>query len=261
MKIQCPDNLLGITKPIHITLVGCGGTGSAVANMCFKLHTVLIKLGGKGLDLTCYDPKRVSEANRGRQAFWSSNDVGHYKANIVINRFNQFGGTEWSSVAEHYDGNGGNTDIIITTVDSAQARLDIGRKLKTNATRHKSQFWLDLGNSENSGQALLGSMSGYTSKNKLVSPLDLFEKSWVEATKNDEVIAQPSCSTEEAIKKQAFGVNDSLVANAFSMILFPLLRNGEIKNHGFIMDLNECSTHAIPVDENVWKMYGFNPKN
>lgn len=260
-KITCPTVMLGFERPFNVTLVGAGGTGSSCATMLFKLDTVIRKLGGKGINVTIYDPKRVTEANCGRQAFWGSFDVGHYKARLLVNRFNQFGDTNWQFRTEKYTGSTAG-DLLITTVDSAKARLDIGSVLSKykSSSNTTDKLWLDLGNSSSGGQALLGSLAGYCEANPLVSPYDLFKDSWIKASKLDNKISQPSCSTEEAISKQSFGVNDVLATNAFAMLLFPLIRKGEINNHGFIFSLDDCSTHAIPVDPNVWLMYGFNPE-
>ncbi|KJG37647.1 hypothetical protein UA32_11820 [Photobacterium angustum] len=262
-KITCPQRLLGFEKPFHVGLIGAGGTGSACASLLFKMDTVLKKIGSKGLTVTVYDPKRVTPANVGRQAFWGDYDVGHYKSRLLVNRFNQFGDTDWRAETEIFNGKCTNDiDLLITTVDSAKARLEIGDNLsKCRKTKYNAdKLWLDLGNSNNRGQALLGSMFGYCSDNKLASPFNLFSKSWLAASQDDKIIAQPSCSTDEAITKQSFGVNDVLASNAFAMLLFPLIRKGEISNHGFIFNLDDCSTDAIPVDENVWLMYGFDPK-
>lgn len=261
-KITCPQSFLGFERPFRVALIGAGGTGSSCASLLFKLDTVLKKLGSKGLEVTIYDPKRVTQANVGRQAFWGDFDVGHFKSRLLVNRFNQFGNTNWTFKTEMFSGNQThNIDLLITTVDSAKARLEIGNNLSANITKNDvNKLWLDLGNSNNRGQALLGSMFGYSSDNPLVSPFDIFSKSWLAASKNDDAIAQPSCSTDEAITKQSFGVNDVLASNAFAMLIFPLIRKGEIKNHGFIFSLENCTTDAIPVDENVWQMYGFTPQ-
>ena len=76
-QINSTQALLGISKPVEVILVGARGTGSAALAMLFQLHTTLVKLGGNGLNITVYDPKRVTEPTVGRLAFWSNLDVGH----------------------------------------------------------------------------------------------------------------------------------------------------------------------------------------
>lgn len=260
-EIICPESLLGLNRRVKVALVGAGGTGGSCATLLFKLNTVLKKLGGYGLDVTIYDPKKVSGANIGRQPYWNSCDEGHYKSRLLVNRFNQFGNVNWSFSTEKFNGiDAVEIDLLITTVDSAKARLEIAHGIKDiNHRRKPKALWLDLGNASTVGQAFLGSLYGYSDEFKLVSPHDIFGSSWSDSVANDAEVSKPSCSTDEAITKQSFGVNDVLATNAFAMLIFPLIRRGKIKNHGFRFDLLECVTEPIAVDPFVWQMYGFNP--
>lgn len=253
------QRFLNIKNPINVSLIGAGGTGSSVCSMLFKLNAVLKKLGGKGLKVTVYDPKKVSEANIGRQGYWSSNDVGHYKAQLMVSRYNQFGGVEWSYKTKKFDDTDKirAIDLLITTVDSAKSRLEIGQIFADD--RYISDVdcpkWLDLGNSDSHGQAVLGSLHNGDGVNTLPSVYQLFGQQWGAVDKS--FIDTPSCSTEEAIAKQNFGVNDTLATNAISMIIFPLLRFGKINNHGFYFDLKTMTTTPMPICKQSWQIYGF----
>ncbi|MEF1335235.1 PRTRC system ThiF family protein [Vibrio rotiferianus] len=255
-QINTTQALLGISKPVEVILVGAGGTGSAVLSMLFQLHTTLVKLGGNGLNITVYDPKRVTAPNVGRQGFWSDGDVGHYKASLLVNRFNQFGEVNWKAVCGKYDSNAKACDLVITTVDSASARIDIGKIL--NQIGRKDSYWLDLGNAKEVGQCVIGSQQDGDGINTLPSPYQLFGTQW--ATIDESKISAPSCSTQEAISKQSFGVNQTLATLSISMVLYPLMRTGSLENFGFMFNLKTMETFPFKVDKNVWAMYGFSPE-
>lgn len=255
-QINTTQALLGISKPVEVILVGAGGTGSAVLSMLFQLHTTLVKLGGNGLHITVYDPKRVTAPNVGRQSFWNDGDVGHYKASLLVNRFNQFGEVNWKAICGKYDDNARSCDLIITTVDSASGRVEIGKILKK--VGRKDSYWLDLGNSKESGQCIIGSQQDGDGINTLPSPYQLFGNQW--ATIDESEISAPSCSTQEAISKQSFGVNQTLATLSISMVLYPLMRTGTLENFGFVFNLKTMETYPLKVDKNVWAMYGFSPE-
>ncbi|AZL83405.1 PRTRC system ThiF family protein (plasmid) [Aliivibrio salmonicida] len=269
-KFILPSNFTGFEKRINIALVGAGGTGSAVLTGLFKLNTTLTRLGSKGLHVTVFDPKTVSMANIGRQAFWSDRDCGHYKSSLLVNRINQFGQLDWKAVIDKFDpsvlvssfGSNNSFDLLITTVDSAKARFEIGselaRKKQSINAEQKQSLWLDIGNGKSVGQAVLGSMFNGDGTSTLPSPFQLFKNEW--ESFDDTKQSAPSCSTLEAISKQAFMVNDTVAISALSMILFPLLRNGEIKNHGVFINLDEATTYPLPISKESWAIYGFESK-
>lgn len=266
MTIDTQSNTLYITDrfvsqrdKIDVTLVGAGGTGSAMLSMLFKLNEVLVRLGGTGLNVTVYDPKKVSSSNIARQSFWSDHDIGHYKSDLLIKRFNQFGGLKWIAVTEKFGENNQprNIDLLITTVDTAKSRLEVGKifDIEKYQTIANSPKWLDLGNSDSYGQAVLTSLYRGNGIDTLPSALQLFGRQW-EAVSQDQIDV-PSCSTEEAIAKQNLGVNDSLATNAVAMILFPYFRFGKINNHGFYFDLKSMTTTPMPISTQAWEIYGF----
>lgn len=243
-------------RPIRVTLVGLGGTGGAVLSNLVKLDATLKGLGSRGLDVTAYDPKKVTNANVGRQNFWQQ-DVGYYKATTLIQRFNTFGDLNWKAVTEKFERPSQEIDLLITTVDSATARLEIGKMFSRYTTLHG--LWLDLGNSQTTSQAIIGSICSGDGVTSLPSPYQLFKDQWKAIGKTKQSL--PSCSTEEAIEKQFFGVNDSLAINAISMLIFPLIRKGSIKNQGFVSDLLEAEVAPMPISPLNWAMYGFTPKD
>ena len=76
-----PSVLLG--KTVRITVVGCGGTGSAVASGLPYLHQAMLALGHPGgLDVTLVDGDRISRINCVRQPF-SESEIGLHKATVL----------------------------------------------------------------------------------------------------------------------------------------------------------------------------------
>jgi len=259
-SVTASDNLLGINRPINVLLIGAGGTGSSMLSNLFQLHSTLVRLGSQGLNVTVFDSKRVTPSNLGRQSFWSERDVGHFKANLLVSRFNQFGGLNWKAhncnfLPDTHDNNVRGCDLLITTIDTASGRAEIGKSLES--FNRPDSLWLDCGNSLETGQCIIGTMCGGDGYSTLPSPYQLYGAAW--ETVDESRISIPSCSTYEAIAKQSFGVNQTLATLAVSMILFPLLRKGKIDNFGFQFDLSTMETFPYPVSKDTWAIYGFFP--
>jgi len=86
---QIPAALL--EKKIQVTVVGCGGTGSAIASGLPHLHQAMVALGHPhGLDVTLVDGDRISRTNCVRQPF-SESEIGLHKATVLATRINLFG--------------------------------------------------------------------------------------------------------------------------------------------------------------------------
>ncbi|MEZ8733685.1 PRTRC system ThiF family protein [Vibrio sp. 10N.239.312.D08] len=256
-KLKAPQGFSGINRHTKVALVGAGGTGSAMAARLLKLHQSLVAVGDYGLEVTVYDPKTVTETNVIRQHFWSESDIGFPKASLLVNRYNQFGGMNWQYVVGKFNVNTlkGLPDLIITTVDSAKARLEIGKHLSTLSSYHvNDKLWLDLGNGSNGGNAYIGSQYAHSGSGDAPSPYQLFKQDWEEI--DDSKISEPSCSAREALLKQNLGVNDALASMALFRILAPLMLKGEIEISGFFLD-SISGEMTIPFGENSWAIYGY----
>lgn len=110
-----PASLL--EKRIRVTVVGCGGTGSAVAADLPYLHQAMLAWGHPhGLHVTLVDGDKISRTNCIRQPF-SESEVGLYKATVLATRINLFWGLNWEGVPEFMDeGWRSETDILIGCV-------------------------------------------------------------------------------------------------------------------------------------------------
>jgi len=140
-----------------LVIVGCGGTGSFLAEAVCRL------LIGRDADLFLVDLDRVEPHNVGRQAF-DPGDVGRFKAQVLAERLAQrFGRTIGYSVLPYdrdlhacvFDTRA-RLNLVIGCVDNAAARRAIGATLEQVHHRASPVWWLDCGNARNSGQVLLG---------------------------------------------------------------------------------------------------------
>jgi PRTRC genetic system ThiF family protein len=140
-----------------LVVVGCGGTGSLVAEGLCRL------LINSNLTLMLVDFDRVEPHNLLRQNFFAG-EVGKFKSQALAERLSrQYGRKIGYSVMpferDMFDEPMGAgmyhkamSLIIIGCVDTAEARRSIADSLSSNW----NNWWLDSGNGHHSGQVLLG---------------------------------------------------------------------------------------------------------
>ncbi len=143
-------------QQFNIAVVGCGGTGSFVAEGLCRL------LIGSDIPILLIDPDRVEPHNLLRQNFYEG-DLDKFKSQALAERLSrQFHRRIAYSVYPYMpdligESWGGGLrspaiqGIIIGCVDNADARRQIGKTLRFG------NWWLDAGNGFSSGQVLLGS--------------------------------------------------------------------------------------------------------
>ena len=244
-----PD-LLG--RAVRVAVIGCGGTGSAVAAGLPYLHQAMLAFGHPaGLHVTLVDDDRVSETNCVRQPFTQS-EIGLHKSVILATRLNLFWGLEWRAETlrvERTNGVVDRPDVIIGCVDTAKARAAIA-----HAFDQSGAYWLDFGNDAETGQFLLGECAPpkwARSENGA--------RHWIHrellptaASYHELVDASldagdgPSCSAAEALTRQAPFVNQVL-ANHGLALLSRLFRYGSIEHHGGFVNLRTGNVRALPV--------------
>ena len=133
-------------------MVGCGGTGSALAGGLPYINQSLLAEGQPGLNVIFVDGDRISSTNCVRQPF-SQSEIGLYKSLVIANRLNLFWGLKWNASTGHFtEKTDGVVDILITCVDTRAARLAISR----SPAFKKTLYWLDIGNNADNGQFVLG---------------------------------------------------------------------------------------------------------
>ncbi|AVQ00247.1 PRTRC system ThiF family protein (plasmid) [Ahniella affigens] len=251
-EFRVPQHWMG--SPISIMLVGAGGTGSQLADQLASMDCTLRRLGHPGLSVCIADGDCVSDSNVGRQRF-TAQDIGCNKAVLLCHRINAFYQVDWEASPKHVDGRAMNglarSDLVITAVDKASFRADLGSRFRNQTTR---ALWLDLGNGPDSGNVILGHLGKcQEGQARLPNVFDLFP----ELSRMHAVDAEmPSCSTEEAISRQSWPVN-RVAAIAASDLLWSLLRHGRISTHGTFFRLNPMTMQPIMIDSDVWSFMGY----
>ncbi len=265
-------------RKITVLLAGCGGTGSRILPGLAQIDFSLRALGHPGLMVAVFDADRVSEANIGRQLF-SPADIGRYKAEVLCTRINMFYGLSWRAVPMMVtketakkirdDGNGPlsgmrewftnnrglcGVDVLITAVDSVKARTEIA--LSVHGT-----YWMDTGNTKDSGQAILGTLCkvpqpvGKDGKATFANSIELlptvFDLYANIAGEGGKQYQGPSCSVADAIKKQDLFVNQWVAMMACD-ILWDALRHGYLSYHGKVVNLRTSSMRPFPIDPEMW---------
>ena len=248
-----------VSDKVHVHLVGAGGSGSLMLMGLARLHTAIVALGHPGLQVTCSDPDRVSQANLGRQLFTAA-DVGAYKSEVLIQRVNAWHGLDWSAERHAWNSTDLGADmvnIVVSCVDSARARVNLWRDL--NDTYRKPYYWLDLGNRAGDGQVVLGippwSSVHAAYEYRLPTVIELFPEleEHPEAFDQDDA---PSCSLAQALERQALFVNQGVVTPALQL-LWQIFRHGRTHWCGAFVNADDGRTVPIPVDPAAWARIGY----
>lgn len=243
-----------LERTVRVVVVGCGGTGSAVAAGLPYLHQAMLAFGHPaGLDVTLVDDDRVSEVNCVRQPFTQS-EVGLHKSVILATRLNLFWGLEWRAMTDRVNGRvwpHGPSDLVIGCVDTAAARAAIAKTWEASGA-----YWLDFGNEAEKGQFILGEFAPdqWTRENPIAGKHWSGRKPLPNATMYPELVDAsldaddgPSCSAAEALTRQAPFVNPVLAYHGLAL-LSRLFRYGQIDRHrGFVnLETGRMSSSAIP---------------
>ena len=245
-------------SPLRVLVVGSGGNGSKCTVGLKNVHNALLALGFPGLQVTLADGDTVSESNLVRQTFYPS-DLGLPKATVLINRINLSCGLGWEAIPSYLSAQdiwNTRAALLISCVDSRKARAVLNEGI--NRSDHVV-YHLDLGNTCDTGQAVLGCPLGYYNRRKrdrLRTAFELFPELTDTDLPEDDA---PSCSTAEALEKQDLFVNDMLVTSALSL-LWKLLRHEEIQHHGAFVDLKTGSVRPLPIDPNLWRRLKRQPR-
>ncbi|MBA3664012.1 MAG: PRTRC system ThiF family protein [Bacteroidetes bacterium] len=266
--------LINPEHPVTVQVIGCGGNGSQVLTQLARINEALKKLGHLGIHVTCFDNDIITEANMGRQLF-SPSELGMNKAVALITRLNRFFGTSWKAMPILFNSKveilERRANITISCVDSIATRIEIEKclmeKLKKNHgdPYYGTYYWMDLGNTQNSGQFILGSIGGIEQPERIISKAstkkvkatlgvdieslfvstlpNVFEK-FPAMKKQKEKESGPSCSLAEALDKQDLFINSTLSQLAMGL-LWKLFREGKINYHGAFVNLETLKIAPI----------------
>ncbi len=248
-----------LRRRVRVLVVGCGGTGSAIAAGLSYLHQAVVASGHPaGLHVTLMDSDTISPTNCVRQPF-SRSEIGLYKAVVLVNRLNVFWGLDWNAVPVHLNGKNPlspshenpieRTDIVIGCVDTRAARAVIRDRTSNWGT---VDYWLDIGNNADSGQFILGEPLNQTNRRsrvRLRTAAELYSEIVDGTLDNDDL---PSCSAAEALERQEPFVNQVLAQHALAL-LARLFRYGTVSYHGGFINLATGVSGRLPVDPSVWR--------
>tara|TARA_Y100000766_G_scaffold271340_1_gene270108 strand:- start:9506 stop:10312 length:807 start_codon:yes stop_codon:yes gene_type:complete len=258
LKIVTPDFItqrVSNLASLKVTVVGAGGTGSQVLAKLFQLNNIAHALTGEYFQVEVYDPDTVSAANIGRQAFYPF-DIGKNKAEVLVNRFAAFSNQPWEAHPETFDPKIDSYShytkrVIFGCVDTVSAR----KTIHTAFADADDCIWIDCGNDANSANVIMG-INARTENQRTYLPTvyDLYKQQM----DTDPDTNVESCSAEDAINKQDFGINDMAAAYAVQMF-WQLLRHGQCNYQGVQINLSTGETHSIKPDPDLWAMYGWEP--
>lgn len=256
--------LLQPRHPVTVNLIGAGGTGSQVLSCLVRIDMALAGLGHPGLHVTVYDPDEVTASNIGRQLFTPA-DIGLNKAVCLISRLNAAFGLGWKAVAAKYPVKVKKAveddlaNIFITCTDNIASRFELSGFLNgayaatkdSHGIDHRSAlYWLDFGNRQNTGQAVIGTISdaikqpspeGEEAVGSLPTITDL--PGYGDVKDED---SGPSCSLAEALEKQDLFVNSTL-AQLGCNLLWKMFRHGRLEHRGLYLNLETLTTNPISV--------------
>src|SRR6058998_1709763 len=86
-----------LRRTVRVLVIGCGGSGSAIASGLPYLHQAMLVAGHPGgLHVTIMDGDVISPTNCVRQPF-SSTEIGLAKTVVMVSRLKLFWGLSWTA--------------------------------------------------------------------------------------------------------------------------------------------------------------------
>ncbi|MCX2429865.1 PRTRC system ThiF family protein [Pedobacter sp. GR22-10] len=251
--------LINPTNPVTVNLIGGGGTGSHMLTALAKMNYSLNHVGHPGLQVNLWDDDVVTQPNVGRQLFAEA-EIGLPKSVALINKINRFFGFNWKAKTQRFEKNMQGcpeiqANLYISCVDTATARFEIAEILscfrqRSAINRDAPLYWLDTGNSQSTGQVILGTIPEIkqppTKRYKPVSVLPFITdefRNLLEATEDQN---EPSCSTAEALQKQDLFINPHIAILGASLI-WNIFSTGMTDNRGFFTNLKDFTSAPLKV--------------
>lgn len=242
----------GPVKDAVVVQVGCGGTGSFLAEAVCRL------LMGRDADLYVVDLDRVERHNVGRQAFDPA-DVGQFKAQVLAERLARRFGRTVGYAVQPYDAGlhsrifraqPSRLNLLIGAVDNADAR----RALAATLDGRLDVLWLDCGNGRNSGQALLGNATraghlrgAFHPEQGICTALpapSLQRPDLLEAPPTP----LPRLDCAEAIAEEQQGATINQVVAAVAASYVERLLDGTCRSMGSYVDMDTGMLRTVPIE-------------
>ncbi len=227
-----------------VLVIGCGGTGGFVAEGLCRLLTENYKI-----ILQDYD--RVEERNLIRQNFFES-DLGKFKSQALAERlstnYKRAIGYKVVPFGMHYSSLYSIPSICIGCVDGPEARRAI-------ASEHGlgTCYWIDAGNSYQSGQVLIGNsrhsnLGAFYPKTKLASAIPLPS---VQLPSILEPVTAPTldCATAVQREEQSPVINQMMATLVLQAV--HALINHKLTWMATYVDLEVGSLSTIPIEPKI----------
>ena len=194
----------------------------------------------------------ITSSNCVRQPF-SRHEIGLLKAVVLISRINLFYSLRWRAAPEYLTERTrvDRVDIVVGCVDTRRARQMIAAWC-TDGPGDRTVYWLDLGNTANAGQFVLGQPLNAVNRRKadrLRTAVELFPEIACSTLDDDD---GPGCSALESLERQEPFLNPALGNHALAL-LARLFRDGSLAYHGAFVNLATCRVQPIAIDPRVWR--------
>lgn len=234
--------LVPAVEQASIALIGCGGTGSHLAQALARLAAHCRDTGGADVQLVFVDGDQVEQKNVGRQLF-STADIGKNKAQVLAARFSAVFGLNIVAFPHMLDqqriANPHRFGILIGAVDSAAGRRAITRQLGSYGWR----LWLDCGNHENSGQIVCGSAAQGAIANGLCTQLPLASSLYPELLKDAPARPREDCAAAVQDNAQSLMVNQMMAAIG-GQYLYDLIVRRRLTRFRTVVDLESLTMRS-----------------
>jgi len=253
-------------KEATIVLVGCGGTGSFLAEAICRL------LIGRDADLYLVDMDRVEAHNVARQSFDAA-DVGRFKAQVLAERLaRRFDRTIGYSVLPYNRQvhaqvfrPASRLNLLVGCVDNAAARAAIAETL---TACHSDVWWLDAGNGHNAGQVLLGNaLRPEALRGAFIPHLGLCRALPAPSLQRPDLLdappaPQPALDCAEAVAHALQGPTINQIVAAVAATFVEKLLNGTCGWMAAYFDLDDGTLRCLPAEPGfVASLVGLRPNS
>lgn len=257
-----PNRLITRTEKAIFHIHGAGGTGSHFAKHLSRMIYTMLSID---LDMIkhvhIFDYDTIDE-NTAARANYSPLHKGLYKSEVLalsLNRFYQydfFTGHNTTIMDINMDEESKTEAVlfVVTCTDSISSRrkiLDYYSKLRIPF------YWLDIGNSVNTSQFVLGNLSCFTGNIEIFKqPEDNQFKAVIKLKTVDRIFPGyfnvkeeaniDSCSVADALSRQDMFINSITAEYAVKMI-YEFFRNYNLMYHGMFINLEQNSINPIMI--------------
>ncbi|MCK4960039.1 MAG: ThiF family adenylyltransferase, partial [Planctomycetes bacterium] len=246
---------LAVGNVKHVVLIGCGGTGSIVAeHLCrmiagFRLDTELI----------LYDGDTVEEANIKRQNFVPY-EVGTNKAQALALRLTGQFSVPVAANAEHITSENLNDYkdrlLFVSCTDTLQSRRIIA---ETGRAGLANDLWLDTGNEQHHGQVIIGNTYDADILKKTYN--QFYKKPFVQHLPNVAAMYPAILKARKSASKascaampfaiQGFGIN-AMSALAAAIIAKQVLVDGQVKTAAIYFNVSDARMQARRITRDLF---------